>query len=74
MSQSLLTNSALECKVNGGATLVKQSFTDAVISYQGATSGNKVKLTNVLDPASASDVATKNYVDTQLSGVSRGLS
>lgn len=76
MSQSLLTNSALECKVagTGGATLVKSSFTNGVITYQGATSGTKVKLTNVLDPASASDVATKNYVDGQLSGVTLGLS
>lgn len=76
MSQSQLTNSALECKVaqTGGATLVKQSFTDATITFQGATSGNKVTLTNVADPTSASQCATKNYVDGQLSGLQLGLS
>ena len=76
MSQSQLTNSALECKIAGsqGATLVKQSFTDATITFQGATSGNKVSLKNVADPTSASECATKNYVDGQLSGLQLGLS
>lgn len=76
MSQSLLTNSALECRISGvgGATLVKQSFSNASIQFQGANSGAKVKLTNVLDPASASDVATKSYVDSVTSGLTLGLS
>jgi len=76
MSQSLLTNSALECKVagTGGSTLVKMSFSDATASFQGATSGTKVKLAGVSDPVNTSDVATKNYVDSQLSGLSLGLS
>jgi len=76
MSQSQLTNSALECRVSGsgGATLVKQSFTNATITYQGATSGTKVALKNIADPTTASECATKNYVDGQLSGLQLGLS
>ena len=75
MSQSLLTNSALECKqtTGGNNTLLKMNFSDATCTYQGATSGTKVKLANISDPTNSSDAATKNYVDGQLSGMQLGL-
>lgn len=75
MSQSLLTNSALECKVaqTGGATLLKMNFSDATCTFQGATSGTKVKLANISDPTNSSDAANKGYIDSQISGMQLGL-
>ena len=70
--QSVLTNSALECK-NSTITLVKQSFTNDQITFTGA-SGNKIALKNAAEPTVDSDVATKNYVDSQVSGMGLSIS
>jgi len=75
MSQSILTNSNLECRSTGGAkpTLLKLAFTDANLRLEGATSGTKVVLDNVAEPTQAAHASTKAYVDNAVSGISMGL-
>ena len=57
-------------------SVVQNSGNDTVdISFlpTGDISANTQKITNVVNPASAQDAATKNYVDTALSGFSSSL-
>jgi hypothetical protein len=75
MSQSILTNSNLECRSTSGnnPTLLKLAFTDATLRLEGATSGTKVILDNVAEPTQSAHSATKAYVDNAVSGISMGL-
>ena len=57
-------------------SVVQNSGNDTVdISFlpTGDISANTQKITNVVNPASAQDAATKNYVDTAISGFSSSL-
>ncbi len=51
---------------------VRTSRLDQMAAPTGSVGLNSQKLVNVLDPTAAQDAATKNYVDTQLSGLTSG--
>jgi hypothetical protein len=51
---------------------VRASRLDQMAAPTGSVGLNSQKLTSVLDPTAAQDAATKNYVDTQLSGLTSG--
>lgn len=53
-------------------TQVRSSRLDQMAAPTGPVSFNGQRLTDVGDPTSAQDAATRNYVDTQLSGVTSG--
>lgn len=53
-------------------TQVRTSRLDQMSAPTGAVAFNGQRITGLADPASAQDAATRNYVDTQLSGVVSG--
>ena len=70
-----LTNKTLTSPTINGGTVSSATVTSATI--QSATLGSDLaagshKITNLLDPASAQDAATKNYVDTQITNLVNG--
>lgn len=66
----LTTNSVATTAVNGFDTQVRTSTLNQMAAPTVDLSINSKKLTNVLDPTSAQDAATKNYVDGLIQGFS----
>ena len=78
MSRSKLSNTELRFYNTSGESDViyaklKGSSTDALI-FEGASSATKVQLRNVADPSGTGHVATYDWVNTQLSSLTNGLS
>ena len=78
MSRSKLSNTELKFFNSSGESdviyaKIKGSSTDTLI-LEGASSATKVRLTNVADPTSTSDVATYDWVNTKMNELSNGLS
>lgn len=78
MSRSRLSNTELRFYNTSGESDViyaklKGSSTDALI-FEGASSATKVQLRNVADPSGTGHVATYDWVNTQLSSLTNGLS
>jgi hypothetical protein len=78
MSRSKLSNTELKFYNSSGESdviyaKIKGSSTDTLI-LEGASSATKVRLTNVADPTSTSDVATYDWVNTKMNELSNGLS
>lgn len=78
MSRSRLSKTELRFYNTSGESDViyaklKGSSTDALI-FEGASSATKVQLRNVADPSGTGHVATYDWVNTQLSSLTNGLS
>ena len=78
MSRSKLSNTELRFYNTAGESDViyaklKGSSTDALI-FEGASSATKVQLRNVADPTATGHVATYDWVNTQISSLTNGLS
>jgi hypothetical protein len=78
MSRSKLSNTELRFYNTSGESDViyaklKGSSTDA-LTFEGASSATKVQLRNVADPSGTGHVATYDWVNTQLSSLTNGLS
>jgi hypothetical protein len=67
------TGTQLASTISDFDTQVRTSRLDQMAAPTGSVGLNSQKLTSVLDPTSAQDGATKNYVDNSLAGVSGGL-
>jgi hypothetical protein len=66
------TGTQLASTISDFDAQVRTSRLDQMAAPTIDLSINNHKLTNVLDPTTAQDAATKNYVDTQLAGVTSG--
>ena len=71
-SRSNHTGTAPASSISNFDSQVRTSRLDQMAAPNSAVSMNSQLLTNVLDPASAQDAATRNYVDTQVSGLVSG--
>ena len=78
MSRSKLSNTELRFYNTSGDSDViyaklKGTSTDTVI-FEGASSATKVQLQNVADPTGTGHVATYDWVNTQITSLTNGLS
>lgn len=67
------TGSQAASTISDFDTQVRTSRLDQMAAPTGSVSLNSQKITNLDDPDSAQEAATKNYVDTQLAGLTSGL-
>lgn len=72
ISRANHTGTQLAATISDFDAQVRTSRLDQMAAPTTDLSINTHKLTNVVDPGSAQDAATKNYVDTQLAGVVSG--
>ena len=66
------TGTQLASTISDFDTQVRTSRLDQMAAPTASVSMNTQKITNVVDPASNQDAATKNYVDTQVSSLVNG--
>lgn len=67
------TGSQTAATISDFDTQVRTSRPEQLAAPAGSFSLNNQKITNLLDPTTAQDAASKNYVDTQLAGLQTGL-
>jgi hypothetical protein len=72
ISRSNHTGTQLASTISNFDTQVRTSRLDQMAAPTGPVSMNSQRLTSVLDPTSAQDAATKNYVDAALAGIASG--
>lgn len=66
------TGSQLASTISNFDTQVRSSRLDQMSAPTAAVAFNAQRITGVADPTSAQDAATRNYVDTQLAGLTSG--
>lgn len=66
------TGTQLASTVSNFDTTVRANRLDQMAAPTGPVAFNGQQITGVADPSSAQDAATRNYVDTQLAGVTSG--
>lgn len=66
------TGTQLAATISDFDTQVRTSRLDQMAAPTGSVGFGSQRLINVLDPTSAQDAATRNYVDTSLAGVATG--
>lgn len=66
------TGTQLAATISDFDTQVRTSRLDQLATPTGSIGAGNQKIINLLDPTSASDASTKNYVDSQLAGLSSG--
>jgi hypothetical protein len=69
ISRANHTGTQLASTISNFDTQVRTSRLDQMAAPTSPVSMNSQRLTSVLDPTSAQDAATKNYVDSQLAGI-----
>lgn len=67
------TGTQLAATITDFDTQVRTSRLDQMSAPTNSVSWNSQKITNLLDPASAQDASTKNYVDNAIAALSGGL-
>lgn len=72
VSRANHTGSQLANTISDFDTQVRTSRLDQMAAPTASVSLNSQKITNLLDPSSAQDAATRNYVDTQVAGLVSG--
>lgn len=72
ISRANHTGTQLASTISNFDTQVRTSRLDQMTAPTNPVSMNSQRLTSVLDPSSAQDAATKNYVDAALAGVATG--
>lgn len=72
ISRANHTGTQLASTISNFDTQVRTSRLDQMAAPTSPVSMNSQRLTSVLDPTSAQDAATKNYVDSQLAGIASG--
>lgn len=72
ISRANHTGTQLAATISDFDTQVRTSRLDQMAAPTTSVNLNSQKITNLLDPTVAQDAATKNYVDTQISGLVSG--
>jgi hypothetical protein len=67
------TGSQTASTISDFDTQVRTSRIDQLAAPTGALGLNSQRITSLADPSGAQDAATRNYVDTQISGLTSGL-
>lgn len=67
------TGTQLAATISDFDTAVRLSRLDQMAAPTAAVNLNSQRITSLQDPSGAQDAATKNYVDTQISGLTGGL-